>query len=58
MTEQERAEWEERLQAAVAETVRRRLARRKLREQLDAARAYGLTQRHARKLNRNRKDRP
>ncbi|MEH1013059.1 hypothetical protein V6U90_08100 [Micromonospora sp. CPCC 206060] len=52
MTEQERAHWEERLQAAVAESVRRRKARRDARAQFDAARAHGLQRRHAGKLAR------
>ncbi|MEU6208197.1 hypothetical protein ABZ814_32010 [Micromonospora musae] len=55
MTEQERAEWEQRLAAAVAETVRRRQARRQLRQQLDEARAHGLQQRHRQRLNHARR---
>ncbi|WKU03858.1 hypothetical protein [Micromonospora sp. HUAS LYJ1] len=52
MTEQEAAEWQERLQAATAAAVRRREDRRKLRAQLDAARAIGLQRRHHQKLHR------
>lgn len=51
MTEQEHAEWQERLRAAVADTIRRRAARRQQHQDFAAARAYGLQQRHARKLN-------
>ncbi|XTZ16405.1 hypothetical protein ACQSSU_03105 [Micromonospora echinospora] len=53
MTEQERAEWEERLSAAVAETIRRRQKRRAERDHLAQARAHGLRQRHASKTTRN-----
>ncbi|MDZ5441755.1 hypothetical protein U2F26_03285 [Micromonospora sp. 4G57] len=52
MTEQERVEWEQRLRAAVVETIRRRQARRRQRQELDDARNHGLRQRHATKLNR------
>lgn len=52
MTEQERAEWQQRLQAAVAETLRRRAQRRQQRQDLNAARAAGLRQRHHQKLHR------
>jgi imidazolonepropionase-like amidohydrolase len=51
MTPTEEAEWQQRLQAAVAETVRRREARRQQREQLNAARTHGLQQRHRQRLN-------
>lgn len=47
-------EWQERLRAAVEETLRRRAAKNALRAQHAEARAYGLRQRHARKLARNR----
>lgn len=50
MTEQERAEWQQRLEAAVAETLRQRQARRQLREQHQAARDIGLRHRHAARL--------
>lgn len=51
MTEQEQAEWQQRLAAAVADTIRRRQARRQLRQQLDTARAHGLQQRHRQRLD-------
>ena len=52
MTQQERDEWEQRLRAAVAETLRRREARKQLRAQAAIARAHGLKARHQAKLNR------
>ncbi|MEW2444687.1 hypothetical protein [Micromonospora marina] len=54
MTEQERAEWEQRLRAAVDETLRRRATRRQLREQHQAARNHGLRHRHAARLAHTR----
>ncbi|MFD4206255.1 hypothetical protein ACFWRG_09715 [Micromonospora tulbaghiae] len=54
MTEEERAEWEQRLRSAVDETLRRRAARRQLREQHQAARNHGLRHRHAARLARTR----
>ncbi|MEV4212927.1 hypothetical protein [Micromonospora sp. NPDC049662] len=56
MTEQERAEWEQRLRDAVSETVRRRTRRRQQRQDLNTARTIGLQRRHQAKTNR--KDRP
>lgn len=52
MTEQERAEWQERLRAAVAKTLQRRAERRRIRAQLDQARDQGLQHRHQTKLDR------
>lgn len=52
MTEEEAQGWRERLEAAVAETVRRRAARASLRRDLDARRQAGLVARHQTKLNR------
>lgn len=54
MTEQEAAEWQARLNTAVAETVRRRAERRLLREEHQAARNVGLRHRHATRLARAR----
>lgn len=48
------AEWQQRLEAAVADTIRRRTARLAERQQLDARRQAGLTARHGTKLARNR----
>ncbi|MDG4792423.1 hypothetical protein [Micromonospora sp. WMMD1082] len=50
MTEQERAEWEQRLAAAVAGTIRRRAQRRQERADRAAARTAGLTHRHRDRL--------
>lgn len=47
-------DWPSRLQAAVAETLRKRAERRDLRRQLDERRAYGLAQRQRQKLALNR----
>lgn len=52
MTGKEQAQWEARLRAAVAETIRRRQARREERAHLADARKVGLTKRHATKTNR------
>lgn len=52
--ERERADWERRLRAAVDETLRRRQARRDLREQRQAARDAGLRHRHAARLAHTR----
>jgi hypothetical protein len=49
-------DWQERLRAAVAETLRYRAARRDLRRELDARRRAGLTARHREKLARNRQE--
>jgi hypothetical protein len=48
------AEFQERLRAAVAETLRRCAARKAERQAFKKARDHGLTQRHAAKLARNR----
>ena len=56
VTEQEQAEWQQLLQAAVAETLRRRAQRRQQRQDLNAARTIGLQHRHHAKTNR--KDQP
>jgi hypothetical protein len=48
-------DWEARIQAAVAETLQKRQARRAERQELDVRRQAGLTARHARKLARNRR---
>jgi hypothetical protein len=52
MTESEEQEWQERLQAAVGETLRKRAAKRAERQQFAADRDAGLVQRHAQKLAR------
>lgn len=57
MTETEERDWQERLRAAVAETLRVRAAKAALRRHHAQARAYGLQQRHTRKLGRP-KDKP
>ncbi len=57
VTEQEIEQWRERLRTAVAETLRVRAAKAALRRHHAQARAYGLQQRHARKLGRP-KDKP
>jgi len=57
MTEEELQEWQERLRAAVAETLRKRAARAAYRAERATARAYGLQARHHAKLNRP-KDKP
>lgn len=56
MTDEERAEWEERLRTAVAETLRKRAQRRQQRQDLNAARTIGLQHRHHAKTHR--KDQP
>jgi len=59
--EDEVAEWQERLQAAVAETLRKRAARRTERAELDARRKAGLVQRYvlkAARLRRSEGERP
>ncbi|GIJ25482.1 hypothetical protein Vqi01_06440 [Micromonospora qiuiae] len=56
MTEQERAEWEQRLAAAVAATVRRRERTRRERDQHAAARAAGLRHRHRDRLTHRKAD--
>lgn len=53
MTEEELAEWQERLAEAVAETLRRRAARATFLAERAAARAHGLRARHEQKLARN-----
>lgn len=45
-------EWQERLRAAVAETLRKRAAMAAIRREHATRRSYGLLKRHARKLNR------
>lgn len=52
MTDDER--WTERLAEMQAEGERRRAARKAERDEFARRRAYGLAQRHARKLNRLR----
>lgn len=52
MTPEEEQEWQERLTAAVKETLRKRAERAELRRQLTRRRAYGLAQRQAEKLAR------
>lgn len=47
-------DWQRRLQAAVEQTIARRVARRAERAEFKRRRDYGLQQRHARKLARNR----
>ncbi|MBM0233367.1 hypothetical protein JNW91_16795 [Micromonospora sp. STR1_7] len=54
MTEQERVEWQQRLQAAVDETLRRRAARRQLHQDHTAARNAGLAHRNRARLARAR----
>ncbi|MEV0156885.1 hypothetical protein AB0H57_24580 [Micromonospora sp. NPDC050686] len=55
MTPTEQAEWQERLQAAVAETLRKREERKRIRDEFAAARTIGLKRRHHQKLH-GRKD--
>lgn len=52
MTEQELDEWEQRLRAAVAETLRKRATRRQQRQDLNEARTVGLQHRHHTKTHR------
>lgn len=54
MTEQERTDWHARLEAAVADTIRRRQARRQMRDDHAAARAAGLVHRNRARLARAR----
>jgi hypothetical protein len=51
MTETELAEWQQRLRAAVEQTLRRRAAKAAIRRELDERRQAGLRERHAHKLN-------
>lgn len=50
MTEDEKQEWQERLQRAVAETLRKRAARKAEREDHQLRRKHGKAALHARKL--------
>jgi hypothetical protein len=47
-------DWDARIRAAVAETLRKRARRRAERQELDTRRQAGLIRRHAAKLARNR----
>lgn len=58
MTDTETQAWRQRLEAAVEQTLRRRAARRDLRQQLDVRRQAGLAARHHQKLTRNRQEKP
>jgi hypothetical protein len=58
MTETERAEWQQRLRAAVEQTLRRRADRAAIRRELNHLRQHGLPARHAQKLNRPEEHRP
>lgn len=49
-------EWQRRLESAMAQYVKKRTAKTRERAQMAENRAYGLAQRHARKLARNRQE--
>lgn len=58
MTDEEAAEWQERLRAAVAATLRARAAKREERADHLRRRRYGKAALHAIKLNHLRKEKP